>query len=80
MSYMSIYVLMKNKMLYVSKVNMKNTLLKENNNNNKMSYLSEVIIKNEFRKKNNDSFTYQPKLSYRVKFSGINRNGWNEAE
>ena len=36
-------------MSYVSKVNKKNTLLKENNN--KMSYVSEVILKKKLKKK-----------------------------
>ena len=45
-------------MSYVSKVNKKNRLLKENNN--KMLYMSEAI-KKRFKKKNNDSFTFHPK-------------------
>ena len=49
-------ILMKKKtMSYVSKVNKKNTLLKENNN--EMLYESEVV-KKWVQEKNNDSFTY----------------------
>ena len=84
-------ILMKKKTLsYVSKVNMKNTLLKENNN--KMSYVSEVIKfshkkKNEvikkkgfWKKKKKDSFICQLKLPYRVEFSKMDRNKWEKLD
>ena len=67
----------------MSKLNKKNTLLKENNN--KMSYVSEVIKfshkkKNEVIKKKNDSFSCQLKLPYWVEFSEMDRNKWNGAK
>ena len=66
-------ILMKKKtMSYVSRVNKKNTLLKENNN--KMLYESEVV-KKWVQENNNDSFTYWTKSPYQGKFSGVERNG-----
>ena len=56
----------------VSKVNKKNTLLKESNN--KKPYVSEVI---KVYQKNSDLFIYLPKSPYQEEFNGIGQNRWN---
>ena len=60
----------------MSKLNKKNILLKESNN--KMLYVSEVIKKSLEIFFFFFSFTYWSKSSYQMRFSGMDRNKWNE--